>query len=246
MGLGKILIVAIGGPVRLKFTKYFTGLADELGEISRYDELELEVKSFRPDIIVVDVQFLKDGIIEDIKKILSINKKIDIIIFGKIWKLDTVKKYLDLYYILHLPDFPDDLTELEDKIRNRIKAAVRPLVLLVEDDETVNGVIKEFLEKKEYRVVQIYNGLDVMHFVQYRRPDIMVLDLGLPGIDGFTVIDKLQQLKITISTIVVSAQTDKDTILRCRKCRTAAFLPKPIDFTMLLERLEDIRLGFIS
>lgn len=66
-------------------------------------------------------------------------------------------------------------------------------ILVVEDEPTIAQVLGEYLEQSGYRVSVLDNGLAVLPFVREHRPDLLVLDLMLPGCDGLTVFKSLRK-----------------------------------------------------
>ncbi len=67
-----------------------------------------------------------------------------------------------------------------------------PRVLLVEDDLRLSELVRSYLQSNGFDVLVEYRGDGVLDRVQTDRPDVLVLDLGLPGRDGFTVCKELQ------------------------------------------------------
>ena len=72
--------------------------------------------------------------------------------------------------------------------------SVAKRVLVVDDEEDTRVVVGRLLEKSGYEVETVGGGEDAVIAVQARKPDLMVLDLGMPGIDGWTVIERLMPI----------------------------------------------------
>jgi len=79
-------------------------------------------------------------------------------------------------------------------------------VLLVEDDALLNRMLANEFTHQNFHVVSVENGLDVLLAVEKRKPDLILLDLVLPGIDGFEILKQLKGDKKTqeIPVIVLS------------------------------------------
>jgi CheY-like chemotaxis protein len=82
-------------------------------------------------------------------------------------------------------------------------------LLVVDDDPQVVDLVRQILEDEPYEVVAAADGQEALEAIVHKRPDAMLLDLLMPGIDGFTVIEQLQQDPQTrsIPVIVLTAKT---------------------------------------
>ncbi len=89
----------------------------------------------------------------------------------------------------------------------------QPLILLVEDDEIVREVIRKYLERDGFRVLEAVNGQDALDLIHERKPDLVVLDIMLPVLDGFEILQRLrdcpQYAFDETPIIVLSARTDE-------------------------------------
>jgi two-component system cell cycle response regulator DivK len=111
-------------------------------------------------------------------------------------------------------------------------AGVGKQVLLVEDDAISLRLMRDVLEAQGYRTEQTTNGLDAFSAAQRLRPDLIVLDIGLPGMDGVEVTRKLKaepQLS-HIPVLAVSAYAMPADEERLLKAGGAAYLTKPLSF----------------
>jgi DNA-binding response OmpR family regulator len=84
-------------------------------------------------------------------------------------------------------------------------AAVGQLVLVVDDDQTVSDVVRRYLEQAGYEVVLAEDGADGLVAVATRRPDLVVLDLMMPGIDGIEVCRRLRKQLPDLPVIMLTA-----------------------------------------
>lgn len=119
----------------------------------------------------------------------------------------------------------------------------RPLVLLVEDSEPVRDAYTILLEESGYRVVSAGDGAAALHAAAAEPPDLAVVDLGLPGIDGLQVIRALRGAPGTAATVVVALTGRDEPEIRqqCLDAGCAAYLVKPIPTQHLLRTLAELR-----
>ncbi|MEK6665010.1 MAG: response regulator [candidate division NC10 bacterium] len=106
-----------------------------------------------------------------------------------------------------------------------------PLVLIVEDIEDNLILIKNLLEMADYRVVEARDGREALAQAQAHHPDLILLDMSLPAIDGWTVARTLRQLPDFRSTLIVALtahamQGDREKTL---DAGCDEFMTKPID-----------------
>jgi len=78
--------------------------------------------------------------------------------------------------------------------------------LIVEDDALLSGVLTKTFAENGFKVIGVENGLDVLDIAKKQKPDIILLDLIIPGLDGFGVLKQLKNDKDTkdIPVVVIS------------------------------------------
>jgi DNA-binding response OmpR family regulator len=112
-----------------------------------------------------------------------------------------------------------------------------PKVLIVDDDPNLRRAMKTRLRANHYDTVQASDGYSAIAMAQKERPDLIILDLGLPAGDGFAVLQRLQDSD-TLSSIPVIVLTARDPQFNEQKARLAgagAFFQKPADNRELLD-----------
>jgi type II secretory ATPase GspE/PulE/Tfp pilus assembly ATPase PilB-like protein/ActR/RegA family two-component response regulator len=115
-------------------------------------------------------------------------------------------------------------------------------VLLVEDEEQLRRVMKDLLEREGYIVAEARDGVQALDEVDRHAPDIIVLDLNLPGLDGYSVLQQLRSRPATrgIPVMVLTAKGDEDNELRVFELGADDFITKPFRARALSARLEAV------
>jgi len=115
-------------------------------------------------------------------------------------------------------------------------------VLLVDDEDSLRKVMKELLERDGYLVTEARDGVQALDQVDRVGPDIIVLDLNLPGLDGYGVLSHLRSRPATamIPVIVLTAKGDEDNEVRVFELGADDFLSKPFRARALSARLEAV------
>lgn len=113
-------------------------------------------------------------------------------------------------------------------------------VLVVEDDEDVRRGLTIRLKSKGYEVVIAEDAVGAVSVAQQQRPDLILLDLGLPGGDGFTVMERLRYLAPVAMTpvIVLTARDPSSNQERALSSGAVAYFQKPAHNEELLKAVE--------
>ncbi|MDX2192491.1 MAG: type II/IV secretion system protein [Gemmatimonadales bacterium] len=115
-------------------------------------------------------------------------------------------------------------------------------VLLVEDEDQLRRVMKDLLEREGYLVVEARDGVEALEQVDRHAPDLMMLDLNLPTLDGYAVLSQLRSRPQTaaLPVIVLTAKGDEDNEVRVFEAGADDFLTKPFRARALSARLEAV------
>jgi two-component system response regulator len=124
-----------------------------------------------------------------------------------------------------------------------MKEMVEPLtVLLVEDTEDNRFMMRRLLEMSGYRVIEAMNGEEAVKLAKTGSPQLILMDLSLPVIDGLAatrLIRKLPEFE-SIPIIAVSAHDTSDFQAEAVEAGCNSYVTKPIDFTQLETLIEQL------
>lgn len=112
----------------------------------------------------------------------------------------------------------------------------KPLILVVEDDMSVKNLITTTLKAHDYRYLSAPNGKDAILEASSHNPDIVLLDLGLPDMDGVEVIKKIRTWS-NMPVIVISARSEDTDKIDALDAGADDYLTKPFSVEELLARL---------
>jgi len=115
-------------------------------------------------------------------------------------------------------------------------------VLLVEDEDQLRRVMKDLLEREGYTVAEARDGVQALDQVDRLAPDVVVLDLNLPGLDGYSVLQRIRSRPAThnIPVVVLTAKGDEDNEVRVFQLGADDFITKPFRARALSARLEAV------
>lgn len=106
-------------------------------------------------------------------------------------------------------------------------------IAVIDDDIYIGNLLEELLTGAGYGVLRAYSGTEAVLLLSQRRPDLVLLDLMLPGLPGEEVLPKIQG----IPTIVVSAKVDVGDKVKLLLGGAADYITKPFDTAELLARI---------
>ena len=106
-------------------------------------------------------------------------------------------------------------------------------IAIIEDDTYIGGLLEETLTQEGYRVIRAYSGTEALLLLEKRRPDLILLDLMLPGLTGEELLPKLKGIPV----IVLSARAGIDDKVKLLTEGAADYMTKPFDIRELLARI---------
>jgi two-component system, OmpR family, KDP operon response regulator KdpE len=110
-------------------------------------------------------------------------------------------------------------------------------VLVVDDEPPIRRFLRTGLSSQGYLVIEAEDGSSARAALRQNAVDVVVLDLGLPGIDGFEVIKQLREQGSTIPIVVLSSRTDEAGKVRALDLGADDYVTKPFGMDELLARL---------
>lgn len=108
-----------------------------------------------------------------------------------------------------------------------------PMLLIVDDDPHINAMLTEALQAEGYTVNSAYSGTEALLFLSGTKPDLILLDLMLPGLSGEELLPKIKDIPV----IVVSAKTDVNEKVGLLLAGAADYITKPFHMQELLARI---------
>ena len=112
-------------------------------------------------------------------------------------------------------------------------------VLVVDDDPDIRLMVSWALADEGFRVVEASNGRDALHAVRRDSPDAILLDLGMPVMDGWTFVRECRSARVCegVPIVIMSAGHRAG---EATKIGAADFLAKPFDLDVLVRKLDEV------
>ncbi len=111
-------------------------------------------------------------------------------------------------------------------------------IAVIEDNIELAKGLESNLLLEGYQVTLCHDGADALHHIISQRPDLLILDMMLPHVDGFSIINQLQQKQISIPTLCLTARSTEMDKVRALRSGADDYLTKPFGLMELLARVE--------
>lgn len=113
-------------------------------------------------------------------------------------------------------------------------------ILLVDDDQAVRDVLRKAFEKHGWTVYSAPNGKEGVHLYRTHRPDVSVLDLGMPGISGLDVLRRIRDTDPNAAVVMLTGSGDVESAVEAVQMGAENYLTKPVEMDHLLAVVERI------
>ena len=111
-------------------------------------------------------------------------------------------------------------------------------VLIVDDEPDILDILKYILEKEGFKVKKAKNGEEAIERAYDEKPDLILLDIMMPGIPVRNVIKEIKDIKIAFLSVVRTSEAEKQNLLNQKNI--VDFIQKPFDVEELIKRVEGI------
>ncbi len=151
----------------------------------------------------------------------------------------TVSKYLEIMKAHNMIDYED---VAQAKLWSINRKSQRPTILIVDDEPHIVELVSLSLIPEKFSILKAYSGIDALEKIYSESPDLIILDLMMPGINGYEICQKLKDNALTrhIPIIILSAKGEIDDKLRGLQIGADDYITKPFDPMELEARVESV------
>ncbi len=120
--------------------------------------------------------------------------------------------------------------------------AMPQTILIVEDNEDTLFLLAMQLRRGGYAIMEAWDGMDALEQLKHNKPDLILLDLMMPGLSGFEVLGQIKTDAelAKVPVIVLSALAEPDVIMRCIELGAHDHVAKPYSLDDLLKRISSV------
>ena len=114
------------------------------------------------------------------------------------------------------------------------------LILLVDDSVVNNILMQSILEDRGYSILTVSNGMDALELLKQKRPDLIILDIMMPDLNGFGVLESVKKYESTsnIPVMMLTARNNWKDQERAMTMGAADYVIKPIDIEDVVSRVD--------
>lgn len=191
-----------------------------------------EVRKADFGIILMDVKMSGMNGVEAFLEIKEISPRSTVIMMTGFAVEDLLKQAMQegAYGVVYKPlEMPKILAIINECLQKKI------MILVVDDDSTLRAFLKVSLEKKGYEVVEAASGEDCLTQVKWRKFQVILLDIVLPGINGVETLKRIKEIRPDANVIVMTGHSVEAMVLDAVKSGSPVCLHKPIAPDKLIE-----------
>jgi hypothetical protein len=108
-------------------------------------------------------------------------------------------------------------------------------ILIIDDSATNVFLLQTLLEEQGFSVIFAYDGKEAMKRIEEQQFDLLLLDIMMPGVDGYDVLEKVTKEQKNTPVIMVTAKDDKDSEKKARDMGASDYVTKPVNFEKLIK-----------
>jgi len=117
---------------------------------------------------------------------------------------------------------------------------IMPRILVADDDEAIRDTVEDALHLAGYTTISARNGQDSLDQIRKQRPDLAILDVNMPKLNGFDLVQKLRSLGIDTPVIFLTARHNREDVVSGLKIGADDYVKKPFGIEELLLRVSVI------
>ncbi len=199
--------------------------------------LELLTKD-QPDLIILDLNLKNENGLNLIPNIKTRSPKSAILIFSGFLDAEIEKKAFaaGASEIVSKGSSTNELVQKVEKLLQHSKnpdARKAEKILVVDDEATIRSLLTAFLNEKGYIALEAKSGQEAIEIVKAEKPDLMLLDVNMPGMSGIETLRKIREFNKEIGVVMATANQDEATAKEAAELGSYQYVLKPFDLKYL-------------
>ncbi len=199
------------------------------------------VQKQRPDLIILDIKMPGMDGIQTLKGIRSFNTKVDVVMLTRV-DSDNLEKLANevgaLYFLYKDSEaglFIKTIAKVLEKkaIGQEAKSELTETILVVDDEPGVCSLLSKFLTDKGFQVKVASSGQEAISLVKKEKPQLVLLDIRMPGMDGILTLKRIKEADRKIGVIMITAVEDMKLTQQAIDLGAFDYVMKPLDLEYL-------------
>ncbi len=195
----------------------------------------------RPALIILDIKMPGMDGIQTLKKIRGFDEKVEVVMLTSVATDELEKEAREI----GVSDFLRKGLGVELFMKMVAKLLVkkeagpaaegeqRGKILVVDDEPEVCSLLSDFLTKKGYQVIVANSGQEAISLVREEKPQLVLLDIRMPGMDGMFTLKRVKEIDEEIAVIMISAAQDMELAKQALELGAYDYIAKPFNFEYL-------------
>lgn len=122
---------------------------------------------------------------------------------------------------------------------------MKKTVLVVDDEKDLCTILDNSLSLDGYRVISAFDGKRALQLAKKEKPDVILLDIKIPGMDGIEVLRRIKRMKKKIVVVMITAHGSLETAREAMELGAYDYVTKPIDLFLMKSLMKGI-VGFLA
>lgn len=253
--MSKILIIDDDGIVRDALTIFLSREGHKVFTAADGGNGLLAFKNNLPDLVILDRDLPVISGSAVFQKIREITKAVPVMILTGYDAPEDAAAYLAegaACFLSKGEGLSNVLTEVAKLLGSPVQPDVRPagqrspapapgsargLILVADDDEAIVNVLFRFLRDAGYEVITAPDGITAERLAREKKPDLILLDIFMPGKDGLDVLKDIGPEMPGTGIIMITGNEDEEIARACLRLGAVDYVPKPVNLDALAERI---------
>ena len=208
---------------------------DVVGAEDGYQAIELAKQSYF-DLIFMDIKMPGINGVDAYKEVKRVSESSIVVMITGFAVEELIKEALQegAYAVIYKPFEMGQIIDIVNKVLRTT------FVLLVDDKATDREILRAILEDNDYQVTEACDGPQAIAMAAKKHYGVILMDIKMPGMDGFTTLEKIRQFDPQVKALFISGYTMEEPIIESLRQGTYAALSKPVDPDELLELVRAI------
>ena len=112
-------------------------------------------------------------------------------------------------------------------------------ILVVDDEKDICDFFKDFLTEENYRTLTALNGKEGIEITRKEKPDLVLLDIKMPGMDGIAVLERIKKINPEIQVVMITGYGSLKTAREAMKLGAYDYITKPFDLKFIRQVIKD-------
>jgi two-component system, response regulator, stage 0 sporulation protein F len=236
-------VLVVDGEVSSRDTFYevLSSMGYKVSCVPNGKEAFLRLERERPSLVIIDANLQNVDAYETMSKIHEFDPEISFVLLSKddlppeckgkalsMGAMGVIKKDFSNHLMMK-----EILGILKERLREFKKEDRRGNILVVDDEADIRNMISNFLSTKSYSVVTAASGEEALLSIKTQRPQLVLCDIRMPGMDGLMVLKKILEFDPSIKVVMLSAIQDEDVVAEAFREGAADYLVKPCSLMKL-------------